>query len=206
MKTLLHAILIFTLILLASCSSKAPTMTEEQKQEAAQSVASIAVLSTTVYLSDVSPEKKKELTAGAVFVDTRIQEELTGNAKVQFVGDRQQYKEFPEVDGGLKETALSIGKSFGCDAVLVPTLERFVERVGSNMSVTSPASARFSLVLLDTQTGQTIWTRQFKETQQSFMSNILAFGKMQERGLKWITVEQMVGQAIKEQLADCPYL
>jgi len=46
----------------------------------------------------------------------------------------------------------------------------------------------------------------FKETQQSLMSNLMTFGKAENRGFKWITVEELVRQGIHEKIEECPYL
>jgi hypothetical protein len=62
------------------------------------------------------------------------------------------------------------------------------------------------MALIHSHTGAVLWTGDFRETQESFLSNIFSFTKMQSRGFKWITVEQLVEQGIKERLATCPYL
>ena len=60
--------------------------------------------------------------------------------------------------------------------------------------------------LYDTRTKAVIWVADFNETQESLMDNLLSFGKAQSRGFKWITVEELVSQGIRERLADLPYL
>ena len=51
-----------------------------------------------------------------------------------------------------------------------------------------------------------LWTADFRETQESLLDNILTYNKAQSRGFKWVTVEQLVEQGVKDRLATCPYL
>ncbi len=60
--------------------------------------------------------------------------------------------------------------------------------------------------LVEVKTKAVLWSADFDETQESLMSNILAFNKAQSRGFKWVSVENLVRQGIKERIADCPYL
>jgi len=64
----------------------------------------------------------------------------------------------------------------------------------------------FSMVLRDTTDGKLLWYADVREKQQSFLENIFSFGKAKKRGFKWISVEQLLEQGIKEKLAECPYL
>ncbi|BCL61137.1 hypothetical protein DGMP_18300 [Desulfomarina profundi] len=62
------------------------------------------------------------------------------------------------------------------------------------------------MVLRHVKTGAVLWSADFKETQESLLSNILSFNKAQSRGFKWISVEELLEQGIRERLAQCPYL
>jgi hypothetical protein len=99
-----------------------------------------------------------------------------------------------------------LGKILHCDAVMVTTVHRYRQRVGSELAIESPASASFQMRLVDVKTRAVLWSADFDETQESLLSNILSFNKAQSRGFKWVTVENLVAQGLKERLAGCPFL
>ncbi|MBU3984426.1 MAG: hypothetical protein KJ985_13395 [Proteobacteria bacterium] len=100
----------------------------------------------------------------------------------------------------------ALGAKLDSNAVLDITVTRFHERDGSDLSVNSPASAAFQMVLTHVDSGMVLWAASFDETQEALSSNLLSLGKARNRGFKWITVEELVSQGVKERLADCPYL
>jgi len=100
----------------------------------------------------------------------------------------------------------AIGAKLNSNAILEVTLTRFHERDGSELAVNRPASAAFALVLTHVESGKVLWDASFDETQEALSSNLLALGKAKNRGFKWITVEELVRQGLKERLAECPYL
>ena len=99
-----------------------------------------------------------------------------------------------------------LGRVLHCDAVMVTTVNRYRQRMGSELAIESPASASFQMRLVDVKTRAVLWTADFDETQESLLSNILSFNKAQSRGFKWVTVESLVAQGLKERLAGCPFL
>ncbi len=105
----------------------------------------------------------------------------------------------------LEKRLAAIGERSGCQAVLLTSMQRFSQRQGGEMAVDSPASAAFTMTLVQLPSGAVLWTGDYTETQQSFLANILS-GKMGQRGFRWITVEELVRQALEERLAACPYL
>lgn len=207
MKNILLYISFCVVIALAGCSSKSST-TKGPSAEDVQAVSKVLVLPTKVMSSDESTHaaKNQRLQSGAVFMDDVIQAELAGNPRIAFIGDPFSRSSLTSVDGGIVGQVRKLGEDYGCDAVLVVTLEQFKDRVGGNASVESPASAEFAMRLIETDSGRVLWSSSFKETQEALMSNVFSFGKVMDRGFKWITVEEMVGEALRDMLQDCPYL
>lgn len=198
--------LVLVLLLLTACSS-----TNEGVDSGAQvgPLNRIAVLPAVSSIQDqdsITYEQARILDQGATFLTSVMSAELAGNPKVRFVSDYGEGITIPAISGGVRNTVQKLGTKYGCDAVLITSIRRFQERVGGSMSVDTPASASFSLFLVDTRTGSTLWTGTFMETQQSLMSNLFSFGQAQTRGFTWITVEEMVAEGLKEKLAECPYL
>ncbi|MEE4135356.1 MAG: hypothetical protein V2I32_04705 [Desulforhopalus sp.] len=169
----------------------------------------IAVLpAITLVNQDDSVEYRqaKSLERGAAFVSQILQAELTGHPKVLLVGESQLDKLVPEVAGGLSGMVSSIGEKLNCEAVLVTTVHRFEQRQGSEYAVDAPASAEVDLVLWHTAKKTVLWSADFQETQESLLSNLFSYNKMFSRGFKWLTVEQLVEEGVKERLGQCPYL
>jgi hypothetical protein len=90
--------------------------------------------------------------------------------------------------------------------VLLTTVRRYQQREGTEYAADSPASVNFSMALRRTDNGNVLWSTEYREKQQSFLSNIFSFTKAKDRGFKWVSVEQLMTQGIKERLAQCPYL
>ena len=242
--------LIFTaaVVLLASCSSKQPLPTEEEKQAAKTQVPCIIALPVMVDLKadkayrdqsaaegensalhmelelqenmrrddnsgfplgtdpqssdDLSFQTAANLEKGAGYMDQLLQEALTGTNNLRFLSQRQLTSLLPETEIGQAALLRSIRSKLKCNAVLVTTLSRYVQRIGGNYGVDSPASVAFSMKLFDTSNASVIWSATFAETQASFMSNVMSAHKY---GLKWLTVEELVALGIDEKVAQCPY-
>lgn len=144
-----------------------------------------------------------KLEKGAGFLDEQLKNALRGHDTVRFLSNRQLTSLLPENE--MSQTALlrSIYSELKCNAVLVTSLSRYVQRVGGDYGADSPASVAFSMKLFDTSNGSVIWSATFDETQQSFMSNIMSAHKY---GLKWLTAEELATLGIEEKIAQCPYL
>jgi hypothetical protein len=91
-----------------------------------------------------------------------------------------------------------IGELVYADAVLTGRVLRFRERVGSEIGVKSPASVAFTLDLIDVQRGDVIWTARFDETQKGLSENILSLGDIRERGIRWLTAEQLAQDGVRK--------
>ncbi len=145
----------------------------------------------------------RALETGASYATTVLARELSGNAAVRVLSSGQVA---PEISGGISGMVAEIGKKVNCQGVLLTTVRRFKQRIGTEYASEEPASVDLSMVLLHAETGAVLWTADVRETQESFFENILSFDKMQRRGFKWITAEQLLDQGMTERLTTCPYL
>lgn len=142
------------------------------------------------------------LEKGAAYLDTELKDALKGHDNVRFLSQRQLTSLLPETEMAQGALLGSIGSVLKCNAVLVTSLSRYVQRVGGDYGVDSPASVAFALKLFDTSDGSVIWSATFDETQQSFLSNVMSAHKY---GLKWLTVEELVELGINEKIEQSPY-
>ena len=90
------------------------------------------------------------------------------------------------------------GKMLDADAVLTGHIYRYIERVGGNLSVQSPASVAFDIHLVRVSDGRVLWTGYFDETQKTLMENMFDISSFFERDGKWVTAEQMASVGLEK--------
>jgi hypothetical protein len=194
-------------VLVSACSRKMSDQPEE-KTANLQSLTGIVVMPTVIVKEAIGPVRKDTPTLQHVagFIDGIIASELGRDDRVRIVTEGQLDALLTNAAGGRLEQMKALGAKLDANAVLDVTVTRFHERDGSDLSVNSPASAAFEMVLTQVDSGMVLWAASFDETQEALSSNLFALGKAKSRGFKWITVEDLVRQGLKERLADCPYL
>jgi hypothetical protein len=196
-------------ILLSSCSSLSGNDDSLQIQAPLESLSCIVVLpaGTSVGKDEtIDFEEAQSLEKGADYATEIIRNELKDNPRVRIMRSNQVTSLIPEDSGGVTGTFTELGKKLNCDAVLLTTVRRYQQREGTEYAADSPASVNFSMALRRTDNGNVLWSTEYREKQQSFLSNIFSFAKAKDRGFKWVSVEQLMTQGIKERLAQCPYL
>ncbi len=194
--------------ILCSCSSM-PGVGGKQVQGPLQPLSCIAVLPATTSVDKdetIVYQEARALEKGAAYATSVMAVELAGNPKVRVLNSAQVSTIIPEVSGGISGTIAVLGEKVNCDGVLLTTVRRFKQREGTELAVDSPASVNFRMSLRQASSGTVLWSADFRETQESFLANIFSYDKAQKRGFKWISVEQLMEQGIKERLAECPYL
>jgi hypothetical protein len=151
-------------------------------------------------------EEARMLEKGASYATSVLVDELSGNEKVRIINSAQMSDAVSEISGGVSGTIKALGAKINCEGILITTVRRFVQRDGSELSVDTPASADFNMVLRHAPTGTMLWSADFQETQEPFLSNIFSYNKAKKRGFHWVTAEELLEQGLKVRLADCPYL
>lgn len=99
-----------------------------------------------------------------------------------------------------------IGEGVYADAVIAGRIQRYRERVGEEWGAKSPASVAFILDLVDVRRGDVIWTARFDETQKSLSENILALGEISQRGLRWLSAEQLTREGVKKAVSELHHI
>jgi len=84
------------------------------------------------------------------------------------------------------------------------TIYRFRQRVGTSLSVTTPASVAFAMELIRVSDGRAIWSRAFDETQRSLDENLLKLGGFLKRGGGWLTAEELAAFGLNEVMSSSP--
>ena len=111
-----------------------------------------------------------------------------------------EVREIGETVPDSNETARlkTIGELVYADAVIVGRMQRFRERVGAEWGIKSPASVAFVLDLVDVKRGDIVWSARFDETQKSPAENIFVLGDIGQRGVKWLSAEQLTESGVRK--------
>jgi TolB-like protein len=56
--------------------------------------------------------------------------------------------------------------------------------------------------LVDARRGDVIWTARFDETQKSLSENIFAIGDIGQRGIRWLTADQLAEEGVKKAIGQ----
>jgi hypothetical protein len=91
-----------------------------------------------------------------------------------------------------------IGEMVFADAVMTARVLRFRERVGNEIGAKSPASVAFTVELIDVRRADIVWSARFDETQKALSENIFAIGDIGQRGIRWLTAEQLMLEGVKK--------
>ena len=195
--------------MLSACSSQSPNDDDVDAKAPLVPLSCIAVLPASTSVDEdetINYEKAQALEQGAAFATDVMQKLLEGKPKIRILSANQLAAFGSDISGGISGTVASLGQKLNCDSVLLTTVRQYRQRQGTEYSVDAPAAVDFSMVLRHSTDGNILWSADFREEQQSVLSNIFTFGKAKSRGFKWVTVEQLMEQGIKERLEDCPYL
>jgi hypothetical protein len=191
--------------LLLSCSAKEQVATEEVPPPA--TIESLVVLPVEIQKSEngYDTATTRQLETGTATLNAMLQEMLADKKGLQFLTENRKESMLADFNGNPQATARYLGQQLGADAVLVTLLSRYSERDGGEYSVNDPASVSFKTQLIHVATGTTLCLGVFEETQQTLLSNLFSFAKASRRGFKWITVEQLSREGLREKLNDCRY-
>jgi hypothetical protein len=104
---------------------------------------------------------------------------------------------------GSEEARLKrVGEIVYADAVMMARVQRYRERVGDEWGAKSPASVAFLLDLVDVRRGDIIWTARFDETQKSLSESIFSLGDIGQRGVRWLSADQLAQEGVKKAIGQ----
>jgi hypothetical protein len=85
---------------------------------------------------------------------------------------------------------------------MMARVQRYRERVGDEWGAKSPASVAFLLDLVDVRRGDIIWTARFDETQKSLSESIFSLGDIGQRGVRWLSADQLAQEGVKKAIGQ----
>jgi TolB-like protein len=121
----------------------------------------------------------------------------------QIVSESEVREVAQSVPAGVEATRMrQIGQMVYADAVMIGRVSRYRERVGDEWGAKSPAAISFVLDLIDVRRGDVIWSARFDETQKSLSENIFAIGDISQRGVRWLSADQLMQEGVKKAVAQ----
>jgi hypothetical protein len=117
----------------------------------------------------------------------------------QIVSERE-IEEVGQTLGSLSEAGRlrRLGELVYADAVLTAQVQRYRERIGNEVGAKSPASVAFVVDLIDVRRGDIVWSGRFDETQKPLSENIFAIGDVSQRGIRWLSADQLMLEGVKK--------
>ncbi len=98
----------------------------------------------------------------------------------------------------------AIGKELSADAVLFGYIYCYRQRKGSQYASAEPAAMSFCLHLMDPQSGKILWSFRYHDEQKALFENLFNLPQFIQRGCKWITIQEMALEAVKETVDEAP--
>ena len=203
-----YAVFLASLTLLTLLSGCARTIAKAQPEELAP-IKTIVVLPVEISADNQgnrSPKETQQLEKGQKLLDTLLAESFSNREDIALLTPGQRDALEKDMIRCRTNAVVTICRTKIADAVLVCTVQRFTEREGTEYSIVTPASVAFDYKLIQAETGQTLCSGTFTETQQPLLSDMFQFFKKAKRGVKWLSAEELVREGLKQKINDCPYL
>jgi TolB-like protein len=103
-------------------------------------------------------------------------------------------------------SSIQVGKELNADFMIIGSVFRFEERIGSRMGVDKPASVGFDVHLFRLKDEKMVWVGRFDETQKPLSENLFEIGSFFRRKGSWLTAEDLASVGMDEMLRKLPGL
>ena len=194
------------LLLLTGCIGIKKTPPATPQVPALSSIIVLPVATLVSSDDQTNLTRAQQLAQGAEAMNRLLSDYFADNDTVKVVSPEQYQVLTESYRKSRAEQAREIGQRLGCDAVLLTTINRYIERHGSDYSADQPASVAFDFKLMAIKSGRTICSGYFDESQQSLFENLLSFSGAAKRKFKWITAADLAAEGIQQRFATCPHL
>jgi len=152
--------------------------------------------------ADADPDR---LPQGAEnMVTAQIYAVLAESPRFRFVPDLTVLDALQRLDrsGSVEQRAVALGRAVGADAVLFGTVDRVVERQGSEYGAKAPASVSFGLALVSVHSGKILWQARFDRTQQPLTANLFNWWMFWRAGPRWFSAQELARLGVERLLED----
>jgi hypothetical protein len=104
-----------------------------------------------------------------------------------------------------RSLATRLGEKLKADHVIVGTVWRYRERVGTARASSSPASAAFVVYVIRVTDGKLLWKTVYSRTQKPLSDDILHARTFFKQGARWLSVDELVRFGVNEVVEKFPY-
>lgn len=197
-------VFIIALLVVSACAAEKNLAPEE-----IQPIRSLMIMPVEIMIEGSNTrtaEESAQLKEGQGVLNTLLAEYFQEKEAVTIIMENQRESHGDEFDRSRMQSALTLARSLEMDAVLMVTLQQYNEREGTEYSIIAPASVTFDYKLVLSQTGQTLCSGVFHETQKPVLDNVLEIFQRVKRGLKWVTAETLLREGLQQKIEACQYL
>jgi hypothetical protein len=93
---------------------------------------------------------------------------------------------------------VKVGECMQAERLLVPQVVDWKQRIGQEISAERPAGVILDMFIVDVQGKRLAARYHFDETQQDLSQNLFQAGKFFERGVRWISAEELAEEGISK--------
>ena len=128
---------------------------------------------------------------------------LSSSSRWRFVPDLAVSPALAHVpaSGDLASRAQALGKAVGADAVLIGSVFKYRERVGTEYGARQPAAVGFTLQLISVSSGHALWSGTFDQAQQALSTNLFNWWQFWRGGPRWFSAAEFTRLGV-ERLLD----
>jgi len=94
--------------------------------------------------------------------------------------------------------AARVGEALGSDVVIIGSLSDYVDRVGGDYGVETPASVAFSVDVVEVKSGHAVWHGEYAEEQQPLLVDLGGAAAFWSRRGRYLTVAELSDQATRQ--------
>jgi len=98
-----------------------------------------------------------------------------------------------------------LGEKLKADHVIVGTVWRYRERVGTARASSSPASVAFVVYIIRVTDGRLLWKTVYSRTQKPLSDDILHARTFFKQGARWLSVDELARFGVNEVVEKFPY-
>jgi hypothetical protein len=104
-----------------------------------------------------------------------------------------------------RSLAVRVGRELRADHIIVGTVWRYRERIGTARASASPASVAFVVYIINVTDGKRLWKKAHFETQKPLSESIFEARTFFKRGVRWLSVEELARYGVDEIVEQFPY-
>jgi hypothetical protein len=104
-----------------------------------------------------------------------------------------------------RSLAKRLGERLKADHVIIGTVWRYREKVGTARASSSPASVAFVVYIICVTDGRLLWKTAYSRTQKALSDDILRARTFFKQGARWLSVDELARYGVNEVVEKFPY-